>query len=114
MPSLHELIDIQFGVRTRSADNRENTSMTTTSQLIIRNDSSRLAFIINNLGQQTVLVRNNSEPSATVGYLIGPNGGSMSMIFSEDFNKVGHDWFGITPSGVTTIYVEEVLVEPSA
>ncbi len=112
--SLHELIDNIFGVRTRSEENPENTGMTTTSQRILKNDSARLAFIINNLGQQTVVIRNQAGPTSSVGYSIGPNGGSMSMQFDEDFNKVGHEWFGVTPSGTSDIYVEQILEEPDA
>ena len=114
MPSLHELITLEFGVRTRSRDNPENTAMTTASQLIARNDSSRLALSIVNLGQQIVHVRNAAAPSSTVGFAIGPNGGSLTLNFREDFHMVGHDWFGLTPSGVSTIFVQEVLVEPDA
>lgn len=114
MPSLHELIDLRFGVRTRSRDNPENTAMTTTSQLIARNDSSRLALNIVNLGQQIVNIRNQTAPSATVGYVIGPNGGSLTLHMDEDYHMVGHDWFGSVPSGTSTIFVQEVLIEPDA
>ncbi len=114
MPSLHELINERFGVRTRSNDNPVTTAMTTTSQLIARNDSSRLALSIVNLGQQVVNVRNKDAPSATLGFAVGPNGGSLTLVWDEDFNMVGHDWFGLTPSGTSTLFVQEVLVEPDA
>ena len=114
MPGLHELIDNLFGVRSRAAENREATAITTTSQLIARNDSTRLAMTVVNLGAQSVLVRNRDAPTATVGFLLGPNGANMVVLFNEDFTMVGHDWFAITPSGTSTIYVEEILVEPDA
>lgn len=114
MPSLHELINERFGVRTRSRDNPEVTGITTVSQLVARNDSSRLALSFVNLGQQVVNIRNIVAPSAALGFAIGPNGGSLTLIWDEDFNMVGHDWFALTPSGTSTLFVQEVLIEPDA
>ncbi len=114
MVSLHNLINQRFGVRTRSVDNREATAITITSQVIARNDSARLALNIVNQGQQVVNVRNQDAPTAAIGYSIGPNGGSLTLNLDEDFNMVGHEWQAITPSGTSTLFVQEVLVEPDA
>lgn len=114
MVSLHGLINQRFGVRTRHKENDSTTAMTTAEARVLRNDSARLAATIINLGQVDVFVRPNTGPSATVGIRIGPNGGSMALIWDEDFNMVGLEWFGVTDAGVSTLYISEVVVEPDA
>lgn len=112
MVSLHELIDKEFGVRTRSAPNREATVMTTTSQLVLRNDSSRLAALIINLGGVAVFIRPSGRPSATVGIRISPNGGFFSVLWNEDFALVGEEWNGVSATVTSTLFVLETLIEP--
>lgn len=113
MTSLHELIDQQFGVRTRPAENRETQAMTTGSALVLRSDSTRLAATIVNLGQSDVFLRPRRPPTSTVGIRLGPNGGSMQLLAGEDFALVGVDWFGVTAVGTSTLYTLEVLIEPA-
>lgn len=112
MVSLHQLIQERFGVRTRSPENRENVAMTTMEALVLRNDSSRLAAVIINLGQTDVFIRPRSGVSATVGIRIGANGGTFSLQWDEDFDLTGKEWFGVTLVGTSTLYTLEVLVEP--
>ena len=114
MTSLHSIITERFGVKTRQAENRETVAMTTTSALILRSDSGRLAALIINLGANEVFIRPNGVPSSTVGILVGPNGGSFSMVVEEDFNLVGLEFQGITPAGTSTLYILETVIEPDA
>lgn len=112
MVSLHGLVDKQFGVRTRAAENRGIIAITTTPAIVLRNDSARLAFTIINLGQSDVFIRPNTDPSATVGIRIGPNGGTASFQFDEDYNSVGLEWRAVTAAGTSTLYTLEILIEP--
>ena len=112
MVSLHQMIDARFGVRTRTAENQETTAMTTTEALVLRNDSARLAAIVINLGQTDVFLRPRGGPSSTTGIRVGPNGGTFSLQWDEDYNLTGLEWFGITGAGVSTLYTLEILVEP--
>lgn len=114
MVSLHSIINERFGVRTRQAENRETVAMTTTAAIILRNDSSRLAVLIINLGPNEVLIRPNGLPSATVGMLAGPNGGSITLTVEEDFNLVGLEFQGIAAAGTSTLYILETVIEPNA
>lgn len=112
MLSLHEFISERFGVRVRERENAETEAMTTTSALVLRADSSRLAATVINLGQSDVFLRPRRPPSATVGIRLGPNGGSITLMAEEDFALVGVDWFGATAVGTSTLYVlEEVMIQ---
>lgn len=114
MPSLHELIDLEHGVRTREREGGEDTTITSSASLILRNDSSRLAFIVINLGDSEVFIRPDRAPSATVGMRIGPNGGSLSMLWREDFSLVGKEFWAVAPVASATIYILEILIEPGS
>lgn len=112
--SLHSLIARDFNVRTRQEDERAITAMTTAVAQIVPNDSSRLAMVIVNLGSQIVFIRNRRPPSSSAGFSLGPGGGALILHYRDDFYMVGHDWFGLSAAGTSTLYVTEVLVEPDA
>lgn len=112
MPSLHELIDNRFGVRTREREDDVTTTVGTSSTQIVRNDSSRIALVVVNLGQNDMFLRKEGVPSSTTGIRVGANGGSMSLTVDEDFSLVGKEWFGIAPRGSVNIYTLETLIEP--
>ncbi len=112
MTSLHELINDRFGIRTRGVVNPNNVQQSTTVGLILRNDSSRLAATITNLGTNPVFMTPDGAPSTTRGVRIGPNGGSVTLLWDEDFNTVGMEWQGVTDAGTSDLFVLEILVEP--
>lgn len=110
--SLHELIDERFGLRTRGVPNPDNVQMSTAVGLVLRNNSSRLGVIIVNLGTNSVFITPDNAPSTSRGILIQPNGGAASLIWDEDFNLVGLEWFGVTDAGTADLFVLETHVEP--
>lgn len=112
MVSLHQLIDDRFGVRTRGVPNSDNVQQSTTPGLILRNNSSRLAATIVNLGTNPVFMVPEGAPSTTRGIRIGPSGGSVTLLWDEDFNLVGMEWNGVTDVGTSDLFVLEVHVEP--
>lgn len=108
--SLFQQIEAEFGVRTRSAENREDTSINTTSTIILRADGGRLAFTVINLGANAVFIRPNNAATSTLGIRIAPSGGSVSMAFKDDFSLVGKEFHAITASSTSTIYTNEELI----
>lgn len=109
--SAHDLISQRFGVRTRSAENREATTMSTTSQLIARDDSSRVALNIVNLGATTVFVRPRGDATASQGFRLAANGGFMTLTLDDDFSLVTKDFNAVAASGTPEIFVTEELIE---
>lgn len=112
MVSLHQLIDQRFGLRTRGVPNPDNVQQSTTVGLILRNNSSRLAATIVNLGTNPVFMVPDTSPSTTRGIRIGPSGGAITLLWDEDFNLVGMEWNGVTDAGTSDLFVLEVHVEP--
>lgn len=112
MVSLHKLIDQRFGLRTRGVPNPDNVQQSTTVGLILRNNSSRLAATIINLGTNPVFMTPDSAPSTSRGIRIGPNGGAVTLLWDEDFNVTGMEWFGVTDAGTSDLFVLEIHVEP--
>ena len=112
MTSLHNLIDDRFGVRTRAVLNPNNVQQSTAVGLVLRNDSSRLAATIVNLGANPVFITPDSAPATSRGIRISPSGGAVTLIWDEDFNLTGMEWSGVTDAGTSDLFVVEVLVEP--
>lgn len=108
--SLFQQIEQEFGVRTRSAENREDVTIDTTSTIVLRADGGRLAFTIINLGSNAVFIRPNNAATATLGIRIAPGGGSVSMNFKDDFSLVGKEFHAITSSSTSTIYTNEEII----
>lgn len=114
MVSLHRLIDQRFGVRTRGVPNPDNVQQSTTVGRVMRNDSSRLAATIVNLGTNPVFITPDNAPATNRGIRLGPSGGFTTLLWDEDFNLVGLEWFGITDAGTSNLFVLEVRVEPGS
>lgn len=114
MLSAHDLISQRFGVRTRSAENREATTMGAGSLLVARDDSSRIALIIVNLGTDTVFIRPRGDAAPEFGFRLSANGGFMSLNIDDDFSLVTKDFNGIAPAGAPEIWVQEELIAPEA
>lgn len=112
MVSLHTLIDERFGVRTRGVANPDNVQQSTTVGLVLRNNSVRLAATIVNLGTNPVFIVPDNAPSTTRGIRVAPSGGTVTLLWDEDFNMVGMEWTGVTDVGTSDLFVLEVHIEP--
>lgn len=111
MGALSDAIQARFGVKTRPVDNPENNVLSTTAELILRQNPDRLAFTVTNLSSIVVFIHSSARVSASLGYRIGVSGGSISFLADEDFDVVGYDWFAIAASGTPTIFVQEQIAE---
>ena len=109
--STHDLISMELGSPSRSAENREATTMGAVAVLVARNDSTRLALVITNLGATAVFIRPVRNATSTTGFRLGPNGGFMSLNWKDDYSLVTKDFFGIDPTGASEIWVSEELIE---
>ncbi len=112
MVSLHQLIDQRLGLRTRGVPNPDNVQQSDTVGLVLRNNSSRLAATIVNLGANPVFITPDNAPSPTRGIRVGPSGGAVTLIWDEDFNMTGLEWNGVTDTGTSDLFVLEIHVEP--
>lgn len=108
--TLGELLDKQFGVKTRTVmDSLGVVNIGTSVKKILDNNPNRLAWIICNLSSNTLYIALTNDPSSSKGILVGANGGIVSMLWNEDFESTGWEIFGLGSSTNTYIYSIEVL-----
>lgn len=107
--TLQDLIDKQFGVKTKHRINNVTTSVGTTSTIIAGNNPNRLALTIINMSPNTIYIAPDEEVSSSRGIVVSPNGGSVQFLYNEDFQMTGYEFYA-TASAVSTIFVLEVEI----
>ena len=106
--TLTELLEKQFGVKTRTIINPLVTSLTGNVDKVLSNNPNRLAWIIINLGSNSAYGSWLRYPSSTKGFLLSALGGTASVMWNEDFELVGSEVYVKGTTG-DTIYVVAVV-----
>jgi|SRR5882672_1214534 len=75
---------------------------------VLRNDPSRVSFLMVNTGPSPVFVvpQAAGQPSSLNGVRIEPNGGALSVMWRDDGEVTGWEWLGIslgTPGTMLTV-----------
>lgn len=102
--SLEALLKRQFGVRTRAEENPLISSLGTTAAKVLPNDPDRLAYLVINLSANVVYVSLHNDVADDKGIRLDPSGGMMSAIWSEDFQLVGWELWGVADGATSAIY----------
>lgn len=106
-----ELIEKRFGMVTRATRNPlVNELMTATLQLL-PNNPNRLGWMAVNLSANNIYLALDHGVSAAHGVLLTPNGGSLSMIYEEDFEATCWGVFGMAAADNSDIFVIEILID---
>lgn len=108
--TIHALIDRLFGVRVETRDNPLVAQAATTVTQILRANPSRVALSVVNLGSNSVFLWSDALVSSTRGIRLTPNGGEATVLYDEDFTRVGYEWNVIASGGASEIAVQEVLI----
>lgn len=111
MGKLAELIFKEFGVKTIPRINPLVSSVGTSVVKVLNNNPDRIAFLIFNLGDYSLYIAPDNKVSASYGILVSSSGGFLNMIYKEDFELLGHNFYGVSPSGITAIHVLELIAE---
>lgn len=110
--SLDDLISARYKVRTTHRINpiAENPIINAVQQALGANPK-RLGFIVINLGINNCWLAPNDRVADDYGYIILPGGGSVHMLYREDWSMVTLPWFviGVAAPG-TNIFVHEVMI----
>ncbi len=106
-----ELLERQFGVKTSHGINPEVAQVETTLTKILSYNPKRVSFVLINLGSDFITVAPDSLVTATRGIYLVPNGGTLSMVWTEDFEMPTFEWFGIADTAACSIFVLEVLTQ---
>lgn len=107
--TLASLLLERFKVRTRAVQNPKITSVGTTALEVLANNPNRLGFTIINLSTNVMYAGLSNDVSSTKGIRLAASGGSLTMVWDEDFQMVGWAWWVVASGATSAIYAIEVL-----
>lgn len=108
--TVQELIDQRFGISTETRDDPLVTQVETTRTQILRMNPARLGFTFSNLGTNPITIMTDAEVSSSRGHRVAGGGGSVMVIFDEDFLRPTYAWFAIATGGASSCTLQEVLI----
>ncbi len=107
--TLHDLLEEHFGVKTSYNENPEVIQVEVTVTKVFAYNPNRLGLVIINTSGFPILVGYKNDVSVGNGILLVANGGSLSLIWNEDFELVASEVFAIADGGAATIYSNETV-----
>lgn len=107
---LADLIRKQFGVETYVRVNRLVTELETTVLLVVPNDPNRVSLFLVNLSTYTMYFAWDNAPSSARGVRVAPNGGTLRLVWDEDFDITGWEIWGIAAGASADIFTVEILI----
>jgi hypothetical protein len=109
--TLDGLIRQMFGVQTSIRISPVVNQVGVVASVVLRQNPNRLGAVITNLSANTVYLAPDGSVSATHGVRLGPSGGTVSLIWNEDFQLVGLEWFALATGAASDLYAQEVVTE---
>lgn len=104
-----DLLERQFGIKTIHAVNPEVDQVAITLTKILSYNPRRASFVLINLGANFISVAPDPGVLLTRGIYLVPNGGTLSMVWNEDFELPTFEWYAIADTAPCDIYALEVL-----
>lgn len=108
--TVRDLLRARLGVPTSPQVNRAASSVGTTAATVLRNDPSRVSFVLVNLGAFVVFVVLRGEPSSTNGLRVEPNGGTLIVGWEDDGEMVAWEWRAVAVGGTSALLVLENIM----
>lgn len=105
---LKELLESQFQVKTRPIVNALVDQVTAGVTKIASNNPNRLALVVINTGTAAMWILFDSTVSSEKGIMLGELGGSATILWDEDFDTVGWEWYAYSILGGFITVVEIV------
>jgi len=91
--------------------NRDATQATAVSAVILKNDPSRIFWLVVNLGTFDVFLAPDGSASATRGVRLAASGGAATAQWDEDGEVVAHEWQAAGNGGTSALFILENLIE---
>ncbi len=107
MGLLEQLTIDRFKVTVVPYVNREISSVGTAATRFLRQTPDRLGFDFVNLSPNDMYVGPFPTVSPSKGIKVGPNGGSCSLIWIEDFELCGEEWFCVASAANSNLLIIE-------
>lgn len=108
--TVQNLLDQLFQIAVETRDGGIDVTASTTVEQFLRANPSRVAFTFVNLGINPVFIWSDEQVSASRGLRAGPNGGSITVIYDQDFARVGYAWFMVATGGASNVAIMEELI----
>ena len=114
--NVQDLLEKQFGVKSTYNVNPETTSIAASpvKTKFLSYNPRRISFVFINLSAVAVLVAPDVNvaiaPNKRGIYLV-PNGGTLSMVWTEDFEMPAMEWFGIADGAAADVFCLEVMTQ---
>jgi len=107
--NVSELIEREYNTKTTYNINPEVAKVETTVTKIFSYNPRRLSFTVVNLGDNNIVVAPDSGVTLTRGIFLVKNGGTMNMIWNEDFEMSCFEWYAIADTAACEIFAMEVM-----
>ena len=103
--SVYDLIRNELGgAVVNNLENPEGSTIGTTSEVLFRAKSARVAFVVINLSANVMFLRPSRPAATTAGIRLIANGGMAVMIWKEDFSLVAREWNIVADAGAGNQY----------
>lgn len=106
-----ELLEREYGVKTVYNINPEVAQVATSVTKVLNFNPRRVAFILVNLGANILHVAPEGDVSSSKGIYLVANGGTLTMVWTEDFEMPTFEWYAIATTSANNIFVLEVLLQ---
>lgn len=104
-----DLIRDRFGVSIGVNLDALVAAVAATPTQLLKNDPNRLSLTIVNTSAVIMYVWPNNMVAAAKGIALAAGGGTMNLVWDEDFDSVGLEWWAIAAGGGATFAMIEVV-----
>ena len=108
--TIRDLLNQLYGVAIAPRFQRDADIIGTAVQLVLRQDPSRIAFIIVNVGSFDVGIIPRGQPTGQKSFIVAANGGTLSGQWDEDGEVVSQEWRGFANGGASSCLIMETLI----
>jgi len=106
--TLQELLTKQLGVAVSPVVNPLVSQVGLAVTRVLGNNPNRVAAVVTNLSLNRIYISPDRSPSSSHGIRLDPNGGSIVLLWNEDFSLVGWEWNAIADAAGSSIFVLEL------
>lgn len=105
--TLYDILQAHFGVKTGYRISTV-TQVELTVTKVFSGNPNRVGFVIINTGTANIYISPVNTVAKGSGILLLPTGGSLAMVWDEDFELVSSEFYGIADGAASKIYALEV------
>jgi hypothetical protein len=107
-----DLLQKQYGVATDDFENPLTATVPVAAPVqLLQNDPSRVGWSLINLGAHPIYVSFDPEPSDTNGLYVAAHGGTISLVWNEDFELITKAIWAIADTADVTVYLVGVKLQ---